>query len=200
MSKMDIDSGFFGQAHRLHIDKIRARLEQLNCKTPGEQEVRLYKNEETKLAIIEIRSGAKNALSGRMISKLTEVIDQLYDWPQGRGVLICGYASTFCSGSDLIGVRETASLQWGLDLAAVMQYNMRRLQLLPMISVALVEGYALGGGAELACAADMRLFTGKFIRESNYGCSFESFKINYQMKFNQCFRFETVAWKCSIRP
>lgn len=159
---MEIDSGLVGQANRQHIDTIRWRLQQLNCKTPEEQEVRLYKNDHTKLAIIELRSGAKNALSGRMISQLTEVLDELYNWPEGRGVLICGHAGTFCSGSDLMSVRETASQEWGLDLAAVMQYNLRRLQLLPMISVALVEGYALGGGAELACAADMRLMTGEY--------------------------------------
>lgn len=150
--------------YRQEIDNIRRKLEQLKCKTPENQEVNLYKYEDTKIAVIEIKSGAKNALSGKMISQLTGVLDQLYDWPQGRGVLICGHNGTFCSGSDLISVRETASQEYGLDLAAVMQYNLRRLQLLPMISVALVEGYALGGGAELASATDMRLMTGKLSR------------------------------------
>lgn len=146
---------------RKDIDLIRKKLENLNSKVPEDQEILLFKNENTKLAIIEIKSGAKNALSGKMISQLTNVLDQLYDWPQGRGVLICGHNGTFCSGSDLVSVRETASQEYGFDLASVMQYNLRRLQLLPMFSVALIEGYALGGGAELATAADMRLMTGK---------------------------------------
>lgn len=150
------------EINREHIDDIRWRLEKLQCKTPENQEVKLYKNEKTKLAVIEIKSGAKNALSGKMISQLTQVLDQLYEWPRGRGVLICGHNGTFCSGSDLISVKETASEEYGFDLAAVMQYNFRRLQLLPMISVALIEGYALGGGAELASAADIRLMEGKF--------------------------------------
>lgn len=158
---MNLDSGLVGQANRQHIDTIRWRLQQLNCKTPDEQEIRLFKDEQTKLAIIELRSGAKNALSGKMISQLTEIIDELYAWPEGRGLLVCGYGQTFCSGSDLTSVRETANQEWGLDLANVMQYNLRRIQLLPMISVALIEGYALGGGSELATATDMRLMTGE---------------------------------------
>lgn len=147
--------------YREHIDNLRQKFVNLISKTPDNQDILLTKDEESKLAQIVIKSGAKNALSGRMISKLTHIIDQLYEWHDGRGVLIVGHSNTFCSGSDLIGVRATANQEQGLQLAQIMQYNLLRLQQLPMVSVALIEGYALGGGAELATGADLRLMSGK---------------------------------------
>lgn len=145
--------------YREHIDNLRAKLVDLPCKSPQEQDVLLKLDEERKLATLTIKSGPKNALSGRMIAKLSEVIDALYQWREGLGLLIIGHGGTFCSGSDLVGVRATANQEAGLQLAQIMQYNLMRLQRLPMVSVALIEGYALGGGAELALGADLRLMS-----------------------------------------
>lgn len=146
---------------RDHIDNLRKKLENIESKTPQEQDIILEKDDQTKLAKICVRSGAKNALSGRMISRLTEVLDELHEWREGKGVLLHGFNGTFCSGSDLVSVRATANLEAGLEIAQIMQYNLMRLQQLPMISVAFVEGYALGGGAELATGADLRLMSSK---------------------------------------
>lgn len=222
-------------AKREHIDNLRSKIEHLRCKTPQDHDVWLEFDENTQLAKIRLKSGAKNALSGKMISKLTEVIDQVYDLcgqktvpspdylangnsylrdnnfiskqqqakptsdvrhktqtnkttvtnncnkiehqqkqqhndssgnhsEQGvrcRGVLIQGFGGTFCSGSDLISARETANQQAGFELAQIMQYNLMRLQLLPVVSCAYIEGYALGGGAELAMGTDFRLMSRK---------------------------------------
>lgn len=219
-------------AKREHIDNLRAKIEHLRCKTPLDQNVWMEFDEYTQIARIRIKSGAKNALSGKMISKLTEVIDQVYDLcghktalkpdhvfngstismqqtestldvrhktpitskttltnkteqqeqeqqqqqqqtnytgnyeqqsVRCRGVLIQGFGGTFCSGSDLISARETANQQAGFELAQIMQYNLMRLQLLPVVSCAYIEGYALGGGAELAMGTDFRLMSRKYL-------------------------------------
>lgn len=49
-------------------------------------------------------------------------------------------------------------------MATLMQYNLARLQALPMITMALIQGKALGGGAEIAVTTDLRVITksGKF--------------------------------------
>lgn len=158
---MEEDSRPLDRFRREHIDNLRRRLELIASKTPDEQDITLEKDEQTKLAKICVRSGAKNALSGKMISKLTEVLDELAEWRAGKGVLLHGFNGTFCSGSDLVSVRATANSEAGLEIAQIMQYNLMRLQQLPMVSVALIEGYALGGGAELATGADLRLMTSK---------------------------------------
>lgn len=224
-SPNNMKNSALGAAKREHIDNLRSKIENLKCKTPEDQDVWLEFDESTQIAKIRLKSGAKNALSGRMISKLTEVIDQVYELcgqktpvfssensslreaqqqksstfdiltrtktslkaattkqqpsaymknnksePQSsgneqnfrcRGVLIQGFGGTFCSGSDLISARETANQQAGFELAQIMQYNLMRLQLLPVVSCAYIEGYALGGGAELAMGTDFRLMSRK---------------------------------------
>lgn len=55
------------QTYREHIDNIRQNLTKLPCKTPHNQDVILTIDERRKVAIVKIKSGAKNALSGAMI-------------------------------------------------------------------------------------------------------------------------------------
>lgn len=63
------------------------------------------------------------------------------------------------TGGDLVSVRELANYEDGLKMATLMQYNLSKLQTLPMITMALIEGKALGGGAEIATTMDLRLMT-----------------------------------------
>lgn len=49
-----------------------------------------------------------------------------------------------------------ANYEDGLKMATLMQYNLNRLQTLPMITMSFIEGRALGGGAEIAIATDLR--------------------------------------------
>ena len=58
-----------------------------------------------------------------------------------------------------MSVRELANYEDGLKMATLMQYNLSRLQALPMITMALIQGKALGGGAEIAVTTDLRLIT-----------------------------------------
>lgn len=62
-------------------------------------------------------------------------------------------------GGDLISVRELANYEDGLKMATLMQYNLTRLQSLPMITMALIQGKAIGGGAEIAVTTDLRAMT-----------------------------------------
>ncbi|KAG7273241.1 hypothetical protein CRUP_001337 [Coryphaenoides rupestris] len=50
-------------------------------------------------------------------------------------------------------------MQDGMKMCMFMQDALTRLLRLPLVSVALVEGRALGGGAELTTACDFRLVT-----------------------------------------
>lgn len=63
------------------------------------------------------------------------------------------------TGGDLVTVREMANYEDGLKMATLMQYNLTKLQTLPMITMSFIEGKALGGGAEIAIATDLRVIT-----------------------------------------
>ncbi|NWU98665.1 ECHD1 decarboxylase, partial [Upupa epops] len=105
-----------------------------------------------------------NALTGSMMVELQEKVTELENWMDGKGLIICGAGDTFCSGSDLTAVKAMSSPQAssdrhkdGMEMSMFMQNTLTRLMRLPLISVALVQGKAMGGGAELTTACDFRL-------------------------------------------
>lgn len=62
-------------------------------------------------------------------------------------------------GGDLVSVRELANYEDGHKMATLMQYNLAKLQSLPMVTMALIQGGAIGGGAEIAVTTDLRTIT-----------------------------------------
>ncbi|KAM7119498.1 ethylmalonyl-CoA decarboxylase isoform X4 [Ciconia boyciana] len=94
-----------------------------------------------------------------MMLELQERVTELENWKDGKGLIICGAGNTFCSGSDLNAVKAISNSQDGMNMCMFMQNTLTRLMRLPLISVALVQGKAVGGGAELTTACDFRLMT-----------------------------------------
>ncbi|XP_064026480.1 ethylmalonyl-CoA decarboxylase isoform X1 [Pogoniulus pusillus] len=100
-----------------------------------------------------------NAFTGTMMVELQEKVTELENWKDGKGLIIYGAGNTFCSGSDLNAVKAMSNPQDGMNMCMFMQNTLTRLMRLPLISVALVQGKAFGGGAELTTACDFRLMT-----------------------------------------
>ncbi|NXG58137.1 ECHD1 decarboxylase, partial [Hemiprocne comata] len=100
-----------------------------------------------------------NAFTGTMMLELQERVTELENWNDGKGLIIHGAGNTFCSGSDLNAVKAISNSEDGMNMCMFMQNTLTRLMRLPLISVALVQGKALGGGAELTTACDFRLMT-----------------------------------------
>ncbi|OXB64476.1 hypothetical protein ASZ78_015960 [Callipepla squamata] len=110
-----------------------------------------------------------NAFTGTMMLELQERVTELENWKDGKGLIICGAGNTFCSGSDLNAVKAISNSQarWDEYVHVYAKYLDQAYEvlcflyssLLPLISIALVQGKALGGGAELTTACDFRLMT-----------------------------------------
>ncbi|XP_036995486.2 ethylmalonyl-CoA decarboxylase isoform X3 [Artibeus jamaicensis] len=96
---------------------------------------------------------------GVMMLQLLEKVIELENWTEGKGLIVRGAKNTFCSGSDLNAVKALGTPEDGVALCMFMQNTLTRLMRLPLISVALVQGWALGGGAEFITACDFRLMT-----------------------------------------
>lgn len=71
--------------------------------------------------------------------------------------MLYGEQGFFSSGGDLDTVRQISTSEGGRKMITLMQENLARLQSLALITVAYIEGMALGGGAELITACDYRL-------------------------------------------
>jgi len=100
------------------------------------------------------RPTARNAINAAMISDLHDVCAVLERRP--RALLLTGTDGVFAGGADIAELRER-----GRD-EALQGINSRlfdRIARLPMPTVAAVDGYAIGGGAELAYACDVRVAT-----------------------------------------
>ncbi|MCO8271383.1 enoyl-CoA hydratase/isomerase family protein [Actinoplanes sp. TRM 88003] len=98
------------------------------------------------------RPEARNAINAAMIGELHDVCASLEQQP--RLLLITGDGGTFAAGADIGELRERGRDQ---ALQGINSRLFDRIAKLPLPTVAAVDGYALGGGAELTYACDVRL-------------------------------------------
>jgi methylglutaconyl-CoA hydratase len=123
----------------------------------SDQSVLLEATAEGVAVLLLNRPARKNAFNARMILALTEAFETLAGAEGVRILFIRGAGGAFCAGADLDWMRRAADFTEAenhadaLDLAKMLN----ALRRLPMLTVALVEGPAFGGGAGLAAACDM---------------------------------------------
>jgi len=97
------------------------------------------------------RPKALNALGGTLLDALDAELDAISSDPELRVVVITGDARCFSAGADLKEelTDRSARVQRMHDLVL-------RLAELPVATIAAIEGWALGGGLELAMACTFR--------------------------------------------
>ena len=98
------------------------------------------------------RPEARNAINAAMVRELHAVCAAIEERP--RLLVITGADGTFAAGADIAELRERGREQ---ALQGINSRLFDRIARLPLPTVAAVDGYALGGGAELAYACDLRL-------------------------------------------
>ncbi|VEW10869.1 Probable enoyl-CoA hydratase echA8 [Brevibacterium casei] len=114
----------------------------------------LVERGENRMIIRLNRPEVRNAIDLPMVEALHEVCAELEAHPQVA--IITGTGGTFAAGADIGQLRERRRDD---ALAGINSKIFSRILDLPMPVIALVDGYALGGGAELAFAADFRIGT-----------------------------------------
>jgi enoyl-CoA hydratase/carnithine racemase len=111
-----------------------------------------------RVAVLTVdRPHARNAIAVSTMDELDGALDQIEDSDASVLVVTGGGDRAFVSGGDLKDLDRLRTLGEAEAMAVRMRCVLDRLVSLPMPVVAALNGHALGGGAEVAVAADIRV-------------------------------------------
>ncbi|MDF0528984.1 enoyl-CoA hydratase/isomerase family protein [Tsukamurella sp. 8F] len=113
--------------------------------------LRVERNEDRYVLTLD-RPAVRNAIDAAMIAELHAACGRIEADP--APVIVVGAGDHFAGGADIAQLRERGREE---ALAGINRTLFDRLAALPSPTVAAVSGYALGGGAELAYACDIRV-------------------------------------------
>ncbi len=102
------------------------------------------------------RPEALNALNSQVLDELSRALDEL-DLSTVRCLIVRGAGDkAFVAGADIAQMKDLSRAE-GEAFGRLGNDVMRKLETLPIPTIAAVGGYALGGGCELAMACDFRI-------------------------------------------
>jgi enoyl-CoA hydratase len=110
---------------------------------------------ETGILLLTInRPSSLNALNAETLNEFARVLERVADDSGARVLLITGAGEkAFVAGADISEMQNMSAVE-GMALSQTAMSVFRQLELLPIPVIALVNGYCLGGGCELALACD----------------------------------------------
>jgi enoyl-CoA hydratase len=114
-------------------------------------------NFQDKMAIVTIsRPAALNALNTLFFTEFDDFLDHLEKRDDIKAVIITGEGKAFVAGADIAEMAGMNSEE-GFRFSTTGQRIFDRIGKLNIPVIAAVNGYALGGGCELAMACDFRI-------------------------------------------
>lgn len=117
--------------------------------------VKLEKSEN--IGIIRIdRPQAMNALNEEVLKDLEAVLEEVEKDTQIRVIIVTGEGRVFVAGAD-IAAMQNLDEEAGHAFGRLGQKVFRKIETMDKVFIAAVNGFALGGGCELAMACDIRI-------------------------------------------
>ncbi len=106
------------------------------------------------------RPEARNAMTWAMYRELAEACGKIAADPEVRVVVLRGAGGkAFVAGTDIGQFREFKSGEDGVDYERRVAAYLAAVEELPVPTIAVIEGWAIGGGLAIAAACDLRVAT-----------------------------------------
>ena len=106
------------------------------------------------------RPKALNALNTNFFKEMNALLDELEKNEDIRVLLITGEGKAFVAGADIAEMSGFDSKQ-GHEFSIFGQKTFDRIENLPFVTIAVINGFALGGGMELSMSCDFRIASTK---------------------------------------
>ena len=106
------------------------------------------------------RPKAMNALNSQVLDELYEVYGEIYQNPDIRAVIMTGEGKAFVAGADIAEMSKLNAVG-ARDFAKKGHKVMNRIETIEKPVIAAINGFALGGGCELAMSCDIRIASTK---------------------------------------
>ncbi|WP_293171144.1 enoyl-CoA hydratase-related protein [Oceanithermus sp.] len=103
------------------------------------------------------RPKALNALAADVLREIAEVTEVIAEDPEVKVAVFTGEGKAFVAGADISEINALSDVFVGREFALAGQEVMNHIAALPVPTIAAINGYALGGGLELALACDLRV-------------------------------------------
>ncbi|TKW40673.1 hypothetical protein SEVIR_1G261000v4 [Setaria viridis] len=136
---------FFARAFQILAQPEPVRLQELSAPDSGILELRLERPE------------VKNAINWDVMRRLRSAIEKIQADATAKVVLVVSSVpGAFCAGADLKERKLMSSSEVG-EYARSLRSTFSSFEALPIPTIAVIEGAALGGGLELALSCDLRI-------------------------------------------
>ncbi|MDR3306032.1 MAG: enoyl-CoA hydratase/isomerase family protein [Clostridiales Family XIII bacterium] len=120
----------------------------------------LFENKDG-IGILKInRPDALNALNAEVLTELSEIFDEIATDGDVKAVILTGEGRAFVAGADIAAMSKLSVID-GRAFMIKGQAVMQKIETIEKPVIAAVNGFALGGGCELAMACDIRFASEK---------------------------------------
>lgn len=118
-------------------------------------------NIEAGIAVVTIsRPKALNALNTRFFNEMDAMVEKINGMPEVKVMVITGEGKAFVAGADIAEMVDKDQKE-GSEFSRLGQNTFRSLEKMDIPVIAAINGFALGGGLELAMGCDFRIASAK---------------------------------------
>jgi enoyl-CoA hydratase len=131
----------------------------MELRAMSDGEVRLTREGQVATVVFD-RPDARNAMTWRMYEQLSEACARIRGDRRLRVAVLRGAGGkAFVAGTDITQFQEFGSVEDGLAYEEKMEHYLGALEALPVPTLCVIEGWAIGGGLAIAACCDLRIAT-----------------------------------------